>query len=162
MQTHRAKKALGQHFLTSKKIVSEIASVAELTRDDTVLEVGPGKGVLTRALLETGAHVVAVEKDRDLVETLSHPFASEIDSKQLTIVQGDVLTFEPAAYGLKEHAYKLVANIPYYITGEIMRRFLSGGSQPERMVLLVQKEVAERVVARDTKESILSMSVKLY
>ncbi|HXK39786.1 MAG TPA: 16S rRNA (adenine(1518)-N(6)/adenine(1519)-N(6))-dimethyltransferase RsmA [Candidatus Paceibacterota bacterium] len=174
----KAKKSLGQHFLTNGKIIDRIVETAELSADDVVLEIGPGKGILTKALLKSGARVVAVEKDGDLIGHLQQTFSEEIGQRQLMLLHADVLAFNPTAQGLPEHHYKIVANIPYYITGEIVRRFLSETSQPSRMVLLVQKEVAERIVAcpergrraKDGKplgqargkESILSMSVKLY
>jgi 16S rRNA (adenine1518-N6/adenine1519-N6)-dimethyltransferase len=121
--------------------------------------------------------VVALEKDRDLLPLLSETFASEIASKHLTLTEGDVLEFDPVQYfstknlELKPRAnsqeliavpYKLIANIPYYITGAILSKFLSHTCQPSTMVVLVQKEVAERVCARDAKESLLSLSVKVY
>jgi 16S rRNA (adenine1518-N6/adenine1519-N6)-dimethyltransferase len=158
----KAKKALGQHFLTSNKIIERIVTTAGLSAGDVVLEIGPGKGVLTKALLASGTRVVAIEKDGDLISHLQQTFMESIQERQLMLLHGDILSFNPTAQGLPEHHYKIVANIPYYITGEIIRRFLSETSQPSRMVLLVQKEVAERIVAKDGKESILSLSVKLY
>jgi 16S rRNA (adenine1518-N6/adenine1519-N6)-dimethyltransferase len=158
----KAKKALGQHFLTSNKIIERIVAAAGLSAGDVVLEIGPGKGILTKALLESGTRVVAVEKDGDLISHLQQTFMEAIGERQLMLLHADVLSFNPTAQGLPEHHYKVVANIPYYITGEIIRRFLSETSQPSHMVLLVQKEVAERIVAKDGKESILSLSVKLY
>lgn len=158
----RPKKSLGQNFLTSHSIARDIIAAAELATNDTVLEVGPGKGFLAEHLLEKAARVIAIEKDERMVEYLSQKFAEEIESKKLKLIHQDVLSFIPSDYGLRTTDYKLVANIPYYITGEILRAFLSGDTQPSRMVLMVQKEVAERIVARDGKESILSMSVKAY
>jgi 16S rRNA (adenine1518-N6/adenine1519-N6)-dimethyltransferase len=106
--------------------------------------------------------VVALEKDRDLIPHLTETFKGELSIKQLTVIEGDVLTFEPSNYELQTTHYKIVANIPYYITGAILSRYLSHTDHPSHMVVLVQKEVAERVVARDGKESILSLSVKCY
>lgn len=171
-----AKKSLGQNFLTSTKALSDIISAADVQLEDEVLEIGPGRGVLTTELLKKGAHVTAIEKDTALVELLKEMFAKEIENGQLEIIEGDVLLFDLVAYvaKLKKGPYKLIANIPYYITGQIFRMFLEGGHerledalqvhqvQPISMTILVQKEVAERVVARDKKESILSMSVKVY
>ncbi len=158
----KAKKSLGQHFLKSKRAIAKIISAAQLTTDDVVLEIGPGKGALTKALLESGARVIAIEKDNDMIEVLEQMFTSEIESGRLFLIHDDVLMFDPTTHGLQQGRYKLIANIPYYITGEIIRRFLSEVAQPERMVLLVQKEVATRIAARDAKESILSLSVKAY
>lgn len=133
-----------------------------ISDEDAVLEIGPGKGVLTKALLERGAQVVAVEKDPDLLPILREKFAKELASGQLTLVAEDIRSFDPTEHGLDEGEYKLVANIPYYITGEILQLFLEHLAQPTVMVVLVQKEVAQRIVARDGKESILSISVKAY
>jgi len=155
-----AKKSLGQNFLNSPHAVQEIIDAGAITQNETVLEVGPGKGVLTRALLNAGAHVTAVEKDDRMIPLLKEKFAAEIAAGKLTIIHADILEKKVADFGIS--SYKLIANIPYYITGELMRKFFEEDTQPERMVLMVQKEVAERIVARDAKESILSVSVKVY
>ena len=155
----KAKKHLGQHFLTSKAVLRTMLDAAAVTAEDTVLEIGPGKGVLTMALLETGARVVAIETDMDLLAVLEDTFAAEVASGQLALVHEDVRNVATQAH--VHGAYKIVANIPYYITGEIIRRFLTSEHQPESMTLLVQKEVAERI-ARSAKETVLSLSVKAY
>lgn len=159
---HSPKKSLGQNFLTSVPARMAIIAAGELSKEDTVLEIGPGKGFLTKALLDTGVHVVALEKDQDLLPLLSENFSSEITSGHLTLIEGDVLEFNPFGQKLLATSYKLLANIPYYITGAILSQFLSSSHQPSLMVVLVQKEVAERVCARDGKESLLSLSVKVY
>lgn len=158
----RAKKSLGQNFLTSHAIARDIVASAKITDDDTVLEIGPGKGFLTEHLLEKAGRVVSVEKDDRMIKYLKDKFAKEIRDGKLELVNKDILLFNSSDYKLLTTNYKLVANIPYYITGEILRFFLSGDVQPSCMVLMVQKEIAERIVARDNKESILSMSVKAY
>ncbi|MGH7175355.1 MAG: 16S rRNA (adenine(1518)-N(6)/adenine(1519)-N(6))-dimethyltransferase RsmA [Minisyncoccia bacterium] len=152
------KKSLGQHFLMHARIAERIAHVAEIAPTDTVLEIGPGGGILTRALLAHAKKIIAVETDRELFEKLRSTFASEIAEGKLDLVLGDIRTFDPTNIG---GAYSIVANIPYYLTGEIMRMFLEAAHQPQRMTLLVQKEVAERI-ARSRKESLLSLSVKVY
>jgi 16S rRNA (adenine1518-N6/adenine1519-N6)-dimethyltransferase len=157
----RAKKSLGQNFLTSQSVVDKIVETANLNDTDVVLEVGPGKGVLTQALLEKAGKVIAVEKDDALIYLLKERFAQEIKEEKLILVRGDILKFDFEEHGLKKGNYKIVANIPYYITGEFLRKTLSSDIQPTQMVLLVQKEVAERI-ARSKKESILSLSVKVY
>ncbi len=158
-----AKKSLGQNFLTSEGALRDILSAADVQKDDVVLEIGPGRGVLTKKLLEAGAQVIAVEKDRELVPVLADMFSSEVAMGQLTIIEADILEYDIASFVTIHPTYKLIANIPYYITGQIFRMFLEGVSVPPScMTLLVQKEVAERVVARDGKESILSISVKAY
>lgn len=158
----RAKKSLGQNFLNSKTIAHEIVRSAELSSSDTVLEIGPGKGFLTAELLKTGAHIFAIEKDDRLIPFLQEKFAEEMTKGVFTLIHDDVTNFDPHAYGLTNGTYKLIANIPYYLTGYIIRTFLETPNKPERMIVMVQKEVADRIVARDHKESILSIAVKAY
>ncbi len=164
--SHQAKKSLGQNFLKSKVIVARIAKTAELKEGEVVIEIGPGKGILTRALLDTGAKVIAVEMDYLLIGFLKDKFKEEIENGKLFLIEGNILDFSVAEIFEKisatHHSYKLCANIPYYITGEIIRKFMEEKMQPENMTILVQKEVARRVVASDKKESILSISVKVY
>ena len=159
---YRAKKSLGQHFLRSASAVRAIVASGKTTSTDTVLEIGPGEGVLTVAILATGARVIAIEKDADLIPILSERFEKEIQSGQLTLLHMDVLDFSPKAHGLAKGGYKLIANIPYYITGAIMEQFLENECPPSCIVVLIQKEVAQRAVSRDGKESILSISVKAF
>ncbi len=121
-----------------------------------VLEIGPGDGALTEVLLARGAHVIAVEKDSRLIPLLKEKFSKEA----FALYEEDVLTTDIAKLKLPE-GYKIVANIPYYITGALLKKFLSASEQPSVLVFLVQKEVAERI-ARRKKESILSLSVKAY
>ncbi len=162
MNYHAPKKSLGQNFLTSIPARIAIVEAGELTSSDTVLEIGPGKGFLTKGLLEKGALVVALEKDRELIPVLNETFASEIASGQLSVTEGDALEFDPSTFHFPLSTFKLIANIPYYITGAILSRYLSHTHQPSMMVVLVQKEVAVRVCAQDKKESLLSLSVKVY
>jgi len=154
----KAKKSLGQNFLASENIAKNIAETGQIERGETVLEIGPGRGMLTKHLLALGARVFAIEKDNELIEFLDQKFAPEIRSGALKITEGDVLNFDPSNLG----SYKLIANIPYYITGFILEKFLSAKNQPKKIVMLVQKEVAKRILALDGKESILSVSVKIY
>lgn len=153
---------LGQHFLRGTWAAATLAKEANLSPGEACLEIGPGKGVLTRELLKTGAHVIAIEKDGPLVSYLETAFQREIQDGQLKVIENDVRNVDALTLGLKDRAYSLAANIPYYITGEILRRFLTGEAQPHTLALLVQKEVAERILARDGKESVLSISVKTY
>lgn len=158
-----AKKSLGQHFLKSEKALQDIIAAGDIHTGETILEIGPGGGVLTRALLDAGARVIAIEKDHRLIAPLRVTFHKEITSGQLKLIEADVLEMSFADYGLLTTDYKLISNIPYYITGAIIRKFLSNiPVQPSRIVLLVQKEVAERIVARNKKESVLSISVRAY
>lgn len=154
----RAKKSLGQNFLMHARIAERIALAAGLTPDDMVLEIGPGTGMLTRELLKLVKKVAAIEADNELFEKLKTDFADEIEDGRLELIHGDIRTF--TIDSLPE-GYALVANIPYYLTGEIFRMFLASDNQPSSMTLLVQKEVAARI-ARAKKESILSLSVKAY
>ncbi len=170
MQEHSfsAKKSLGQNFLHAPHIVGKMIYAAHISSESVVLEVGPGKGVLTSGLLEVGARVIAVEKDDRAIPFLNEKFSKEIVSGQLSIIHGDILELDPKNIpGLEMQAYTIVANIPYYITGEFLRKFLESDRQPYAMVLMLQKEVARRIVGEKTtrgitKESILSVSVKAY
>ena len=158
----KAKKHFGQHYLRSARALEQIVEAGGLTPRDIVLEIGPGEGVLTEKLLERASKVIAVEKDRDLIEPLATRFKQEISSGKLVLLQADVLDLSPETMADLAPGYKLIANIPYYITGAILEKFLSGALKPSRAVLLVQKEVAERILARDGRGSILSISVKAY
>lgn len=153
---------LGQHFLNNPVVARTLVEAAGIMSGDTVVEIGPGTGALTKELLKTGAQVLAIEKDPALVEKLRSIFASEIEGGKLELHEQDVRDFVPRGVGLMAGQYVLAANIPYYITGEIIRQFLETKEQPRTIALLIQKEVAERIVARDGKESILSLSVKVY
>ena len=144
-------------------------AAGEVGESDIVLEAGPGKGALTEELLKKAGKVIAVEKDDALVEFLRQKFSAEIASGKLQLVHGDILNFNPTTYNLQPTTlpsqpttYKLIANIPYYITGQFLRKFLSGDTRPSKMVILLQKEVVKRIVANDGKESILSISIKAY
>lgn len=158
----KAKKSLGQNFLKSKIILNKIVSAGNISEKDTVLEIGPGKGSLTEILLAQVGKVIAVEKDNELLKLLQEKFATEIKSGSLVLVHDDILNFNPETYDLMSGAYKLIANIPYNITGAILKKFLTNSNQPENMILMIQYEVAKRIVARDGKESLLSISVKAY
>jgi len=151
---------LGQHFLVAHWPAGKLADAAGIGANDTVLEIGPGKGALTRELVRRAGRTIAVEKDPELASKLASAFEKEIKEGRLLVKVGDVRSFEPASAGLKSGEYTLAANIPYYITGEIIRKFLESERKPKTMCLLVQKEVADRIVSE--KESILSLSVKAF
>lgn len=157
MDSHRAKKSLGQNFLMHQQTADRIADAAGVA-GKTVLEIGPGTGMLTRSLLARAARVIAVEADDELIPRLTEEFADAIREGKLSVIHADIREFDP---GTIEGPYMLAANIPYYITGEIIRQFLTASHKPASMTLLVQKEVAVRV-AREKKESLLSLSVKAY
>lgn len=157
-----AKKSLGQNFLKSKTALLAIVKAGEVDSSDVILEIGPGKGALTEKILETGAKVIAIEKDDRLIEFLNENFEKEVKNEQFKLINGDILEIDLNSLNLKSRNYKLIANIPYYITGLIFRKFLEGKIQPSKLVVMVQKEIADRIVARDEKESLLSLSVKCY
>lgn len=159
---HRAKKSLGQNFLKSEGVLRQIVEAGDIMENDVILEIGPGKGALTEKLLGSRCKVLAVEKDKELYEFLKDKFAKEISSGQFNLIYGDILEFNTSTYNLKPTAYKVIANIPYNITGAILKKFLTEENQPKVMVLMIQHEVATRILARDGKESILSISVKAY
>jgi 16S rRNA (adenine1518-N6/adenine1519-N6)-dimethyltransferase len=157
-QARRTAARLGQNFLMHPSIAQRIVRIARLSSDKVVLEIGPGRGILTRELLKVAKHVIAIELDEHLYQNLRTQFADDIDRGTLDLIRGDVRN---VGVHLLPKDYALVANIPYYITGETIRTFLESESQPNSMTLLVQKEVAERI-ARSKKESLLSLSVKAY
>jgi 16S rRNA (adenine1518-N6/adenine1519-N6)-dimethyltransferase len=154
----RPKKSLGQNFLMHVRIAERIALTSGVTSDTTVFEIGPGTGMLTRELLKKAKKVIAVEADKELFDTLQIEFENEIALERLQLIHGDIRAFDLSTL---PQGYVLVANIPYYLTGEIFRMFLSALNQPISMTLLIQKEVAVRI-ARAKKDSILSLSVKAY
>ncbi|MGE5620227.1 MAG: 16S rRNA (adenine(1518)-N(6)/adenine(1519)-N(6))-dimethyltransferase RsmA [Sphingomonadaceae bacterium] len=152
-----ARKAFSQSFLTDKYVVRDIIEAAELRPTDEVLEVGPGLGVLTRELVKVAGRVVAVELDRALAELLPRLVS---DPDKLVVVQGDILAFDPAT--VFRGPYKVVANLPYHITSPALRHLLTTRAKPTLMVVMVQKEVAERIAAKPGDTSFLSVMVQLY
>ncbi len=163
----RARKGLGQHFLVDEEVLGLIVSAAELTPSDVVMEIGPGLGVLTRELAGQAGRVVAIELDNKLADMVKQALAS---FNNITIINEDVLKIDPAAL-LQEHfppevssplSYKVVANLPYYITSPVLRHFLEASVKPQIIVVMVQREVAETIVAGPGQASLLSISVQLY
>lgn len=151
------KKSLGQNFLTDPQILSKISSAANLDPEDNILEIGPGLGALTKQLAPRVKRVVAVEIDERFIPILKDQIA---DYKNVELVLADILELEPAEYFASN--YKVVANLPYYITGAILQHILSSNLKPLLMVLTVQQEVAERMAARPGQMSILSVTVQMY
>jgi 16S rRNA (adenine1518-N6/adenine1519-N6)-dimethyltransferase len=151
---------LGQNFLINKAITQRIVQSANLTPLDFVLEIGPGKGILTEELAKHASKVVAVEIDKELSNLLSNKFGNK---KNIKIIEGDILKINARAL-LRSSTpkYKIVANLPYYITSPIIRIFLESEFPPNEMILMVQKEVAERIVEKPGKMSILSVAVQYY
>jgi 16S rRNA (adenine1518-N6/adenine1519-N6)-dimethyltransferase len=154
-----AKKGLGQNFLIEGGILKKIAAAAELTPADTVIEVGPGLGVLTETLAEQAGKVIAVELDTHLADILKTRIT---DVGKVTVMNKDILEVNPADMVGKETRYKVVANLPYYITSAVIRHFLEAPVKPNLMVLMVQKEVAKQITAQPGEMSLLSVSVQLY
>jgi 16S rRNA (adenine1518-N6/adenine1519-N6)-dimethyltransferase len=159
-------KELGQNFLVDRGVLAHILAAAEIRATDTVLEIGPGLGTLTQALAEHAQRVVAVEVDRQLVAIL-HDRLQEFPN--VRVVAGDILALEIAgllgaepAGGPAGHAYKVVANIPYNITSAVLRHLLEASLRPQLIVLMVQKEVAQRITARPGDMSLLAVSVQFY
>jgi 16S rRNA (adenine1518-N6/adenine1519-N6)-dimethyltransferase len=163
------KKSLGQHFLIAPNTIIKTVAAGNISKEDTVLEIGPGDGALTRELLLYAKKVIAVEKDWELVEKLKLTFAKEIENKTLELVHSDILKCDFNSLPLTDGNYKVIANIPFYITGILIRTLLTNDIQPNTIVLIVQKEIAERIARQKvikgnggSKESILSLSVKAY
>lgn len=150
-----AKKSLGQHWLFDSKSLGAICDAAELAPHDTVLEIGPGLGPLTVELTARAKEVIAVELD----EKLARELPARIPAPNLRVVHGDALHFDLSQL---PHGYKVVANVPYYITSLIIRFLLESPTPPTRSVLLVQKEVAQRLAAKPGDMSILAISAQLY
>jgi 16S rRNA (adenine1518-N6/adenine1519-N6)-dimethyltransferase len=155
----RAKKGLGQHFLVDRGVLEKIISAAELEPSDTVIEVGPGLGVLTGELVKKAANVIAIEASK-LASSLQKTFSK---IPQLTVLNADVLEIDPGEiFAKKRQSYKIVANLPYYIAAPILRHFLEASLKPSLMVVMVQKEVGQSIVAAPGDMSILGISVQLY
>ena len=143
----------GQNFLISKTILKKVIASADIKSGETILEIGPGTGNLTQVLLETGASVVAVEKDQNLVEILK----SKVKSQKLKVVEEDILKFEEIKIN---RPYKIVANIPYYLTGQLIQKFLLSQNPPQFMILMVQKEVGERIAGQPPRANYFSSLVQ--
>lgn len=151
---------MGQRFLRSRKARDQIIAAAELSKQDTVLEVGPGAGFLTEALAERAGKVIAIEKDKRFVEILREKFC---DQSNIEIIEGDILSnIQCFPSTLNVGHYKIVANIPYYITSRFLRLMLEAEQKPKLMVLMVQKEVAERMAAMPPRMNMLALSIQAY
>ncbi len=153
-------KKLGQNFLIDKKVLEKILNAANLSSKDTVLEIGPGLGVLTFALAKKVKKVIAVEKDKTLCDILKENIKKQ-KIKNIEIIQGDILKTAIYDFGNRKN-YKMVANIPYYLTSPLIRKFLESDNPPQEMVLMLQKEVAQRICAKPPKMSLLAVSVQFY
>lgn len=175
-------KKLGQNFLISRMVLKKIIETADIQKTDTILEIGPGIGTLTQELAKKAGKVIAIEKDKKLVEILKETLK---DFKNVEIINGDILKMNKEQRTIKKKGcslpapsakpfsgftvhcslfadYKVVANLPYYITSPVIRKFLEIGNPPSQMILMIQKEVAQRIVAKPPKMSILTISVQFY
>lgn len=149
------KKSLGQHWLRERLVLEHIADCADISSEDTVLEIGPGLGTLTSELLRRAKKVIAVEFDEELARKLPGQFPG----KNLEVIYQDILSFDLSTL---PKGYKVVANVPYYITSKIVQLLMTAENKPETTALLVQKEVAERLGARPGDMSILAVSAQIY
>ena len=149
------KKSLGQHWLFDRAALQAVAKAGELDKSDTVLEIGPGLGSLTKVLVERAGRIFAIEKDEELAVQLS----SNLKPANLEVITADILEFDTR--GLPA-GYKVVANLPYYLTSKLLRSLLENANPPSLMSLLVQKEVGERIVAKPGQMSLLALSVQYY
>lgn len=159
----RPNKLLGQNFLTDKSVLKKIIETADLSPTDTVLEIGPGTGILTKELAQGVRKVIAVEKDPKMVQILKEEL-KVLDN--IDIVQGDILKIDNwkliENWGLEIGNYKIVANLPYYISSPVIRKFLEIDNPPEFLVLMLQKEVAKRICVKPPDMNLLAVSVQFY
>jgi 16S rRNA (adenine1518-N6/adenine1519-N6)-dimethyltransferase len=162
----QAKKGLGQHFLVDERVLETILAAAALDPADTVIEVGPGLGILTARLAEKAGWVIAIELDKRLADVLTRTLPYD----NIVILNEDVLGTDPAAllqgrapgFPPEFNSYKVVANLPYYITSPVLRHFLEAPVRPQKMVVMVQREVAESICAAPGRRSVLSIAVQFY
>ncbi|HEX8974527.1 MAG TPA: 16S rRNA (adenine(1518)-N(6)/adenine(1519)-N(6))-dimethyltransferase RsmA [Patescibacteria group bacterium] len=163
MKDVKAKKSLGQNFLQDESILNRIIEDGKISQDDVVIEIGPGKGALTEKLAKACKKVVAIELDDRLIDLLHTKF---VGNENVEIIHDDILKINLPElierYKIQDTRYKVVANIPYYITAPIIRLLLETKFPPSEMILMVQKEVAERIVAEKGEMSILAVSVQYY
>ena len=151
----KPQKRLGQNFLINRPTLNKIISAANIDKKDVVLEIGPGLGVLTKELAANSKKVIAIEKDRTMIQILKETLS---ELKNVEVIQADALKDE---YTLPKN-YKLIANIPYYLTSPLIRKFLESENKPEEIILMIQKEVAQRICSKPGNMSLLSVSVQFY
>jgi len=152
-------KKLGQNFLIDEKVVDKFTKACNLIPEDIVLEVGPGVGTLTLKIAKKAKRVIAIEKDSKMCEILKETLG---DLKNVRVIQGDILKIDPKLYLPKTKSYKVVGNLPFYLSTSLVQKFLESKKQPSEMVLVVQKEVGQRICAQPPKMSILAVSVQFY
>ena len=152
----RPSKGLGQNFLIDKNVLKKITDASDLNKNDVVLEVGPGIGTLTQELAKNAEKVIAVEKDRTMIKILDETLK---DYKNIEVINGDILKIKNSDL-LKN--YKIISNIPYYLTSPLIRKFLESDNQPSEIILMLQKEVAKRICSKPPNMSLLAVSVQFY
>ena len=152
-------KGMGQNFLINKKILQTIVKAANLDPKDSVLEVGPGIGILTQELARQVKQVTAIEKDKNMVEILKETMK---DYPNVNIIQDDILKISNLKFQISNSVYKVVANIPYYLTSPLIRKLLESPHQPQEIILMVQKEVAQRIAAAPPHMNLLAVAVQCY
>jgi 16S rRNA (adenine1518-N6/adenine1519-N6)-dimethyltransferase len=150
-------KHFGQNFLVSEEIIERIVSESKIKSGENILEVGPGTGNLTQALISAEANVIAVEKDSKLVHLLISNFQFLISKQKLKVVEQDILSFDETRV---KSPYRVIANIPYYLTGKLIQKFLLSSNKPSELILMVQKEVAERITSIPPKANFLSSFIQ--
>jgi len=155
----RPLKKLGQNFLISKTVLNKIIKAADLKKTDIVLEIGPGIGALTKELAKKAGKVIAIEKDIKMIEILKKTLK---DFNNIEIIHADILKFNLDAKNLDARRYKVVSNLPYYITSPVIKKFLECDNPPTQMLLMVQKEVAQRICAKPPRMNLLAVSVQFY
>jgi len=148
-------KLLGQNFLIDKNILSKIVSAAEINSTDTIIEVGPGIGTLTQELAKSADNIVAIEKDKKMIEILKETLNG---LNSIHIIKGDILRQDLSSF----KNYSVVANMPYYLTSPLIRKLLESENQPKEIILMIQKEVAQRICAKPPRMSLLAVSVQYY
>ncbi len=152
-------KSLGQNFLVNEGIYEKIVTALNIESGDTIIEVGPGLGTLTDYLAQSDANIFAIEKDRHLISHLKNHF---VKFKNVRIMEGDILMVRPEDLAIKNNTYKLVGNIPYYITSHLLRIVFEKWPMPDIVVFMIQKEVARRIVAKPGEMSLLAASIQYY
>lgn len=156
----RPSKRLGQNFLIDKRIIKKVTEAANLRPKNIVLEIGPGIGNLTQELAKKVKKVIAIEKDPKMIEILKETLK---DYENVEIIKGDILELDPRTYNLKAKIYKIVGNLPFYLTAPVIRKFLEAVEvKPRQMTFVIQKEVGQRICAKPPRMSILAVSVQFY
>jgi len=170
MTQTKPKKYLGQNFLKDESVLKQIVGAADLSSKDIILEIGPGKGILTKELAQKAKKVIAIEKDKTLIPELKQNLK---EFSNLEIIEGDILKLFPSfkfparlatrsVAGRQDSSFKIVANIPYYLTSHLIRMILEAKNQPKEIVFLVQKEVAQRICSQPPKMTLLAVSVQFF